>query len=662
MAWARRATKPIPRTGSSESIYQFDDYSLGMNSHTSNDKLPNKSGGPNFWRLAQNARMPVYGEYETRQGVDFHSAAVGETEDDTEISTTGAADQSFNTINRIAQKFTAGATQRLSKVEVRIKNASSAVGTVAIQIYSDSSGAPGTLLAKSTIDSSDVTSSYQYLTARFIEAPTITSAANYWIVLYVQANSTNSYSVSSTTNSTDALTSTDSGNTWSAAAWSINYKQHYATSGEVKGFIRSYKSDGTALTIFAHGTAIYSVNESTGALTTLKSGLSASATHYRFIIVNDIIYYVNGFDGLRKLSGTGFATEAQVSATNYTHIALHKGLLFLVEKDDPNKMVYSNFAEYETFTSTDFIYIPAPKTGDPTTAVVPLNGNLLLFTKNNKYILSGDDNATFVLDEAPDQKGTYTQETTTVDKNFVYYLSNDGVYMSNGSEAKLLSKNNYEEVLKIQNRDTACMEINKGRLYLWYRLESAAENNQCYVWNMNYEDYPVESLDTKAYIRHSMTAFNDDNQLMVGSSLIGQVYWQELESNDYDNLGGDIEWLLQGHYNPYGAPASLKEIRYWNPRFEASSSSYPINYEYAYDLRDNWTTYDTMDVQGAGETYGGGAEFGDGSVYGSTAEFQSQLYVPGEYRRIAIRYKHFAARQPQKFLGHTLAVQTRRMR
>lgn len=661
MPWAKRTSRTVPSTRSREATYEINDYSLGVNSFISNDKFPLKNGSSNMWRLAQDARITTLGEYETRKGVDFHSAAAGETQDQTQTSTTGAADQSFNTVTRLAQPFTAGTSGHLSKVEVRLKNDASATGTVMVELWTDVDSAPGALVARSSIAASAVTSSYAYLTARFYDAPSLTATTTYWIVCYVQTTGTESYEWSSTTTATTAKTSSDSGNSWSATSYALNFRQYYATTGAVKGLHRAYKSDGTKVTLFAHGTTLYSVNDVTGALTAVKTGLSASATHYRFVTVNDIVYYVNGFDGLRKWD---FTTESQVNSTNYTLICEHKGLLFAVRKDDPNRIDFSNFAEYETFTSTDFIYVPSPKTGDPVSALASLNGFLLLWTLNNKFILSGDDNATFSLDEAPDQKGTYTQETVTKDDNFVYYLSDDGVYRSNGSEPQLLSENVYEEVRTLANKSDACIQVNRGRLYLWYKSAGSSFNNRCYVWNLNFTSSSdtIESIDTNAYTTRAVTAFRDNDLLIVASSLIGQVYWQEQEANDYTNLGGDINFELRTHYMTFSSPAVLKEVRYWEPRFGAQSGDYTIAAEYASDLRENWQTYMSVATQGAGSLWGASTTIWGSFTWGSTAEVQSYLYIPGEYRRIAIRYKHYATRQPHSFLGHTLVVQTRRIR
>jgi len=664
MPWAKRTSKTVPNLGVRSEPFEINDYSLGMNSFLGNDKFPLKNGASNMWRLAQNARITTLGEYESRKGFDFHSEAAGSTEDATQTSTTGAADMSFNSVTRYAQKLTTGAGGKLHKVDIRLKNDASATGVPIVEIWTDSAGAPSELLTRSSIAPSAITSSYAYLTARFPDAPTITTTTVYWIVVYVQSTGTGSYKWSSTTTATDALVSADSGDTWSSTSYALNFKQYYSTTGGVKGLVRATKSTGTKVTIFAHGTVLYSVDDSTGALTTIKSGLSSSATQYRFEVVNDIVYYVNGHDGLRKLTGANFATDSQVSSTNYTHIKEHKGLMFLVTKDDPNKVIFSNFADYETFTSTDFIYVPSPKTGDPVTALEPLNGYLIIPTVNSKYILFGDDNATFQLQEAQDQNGTYSQETITADYDYIYYLAKDGVRRSNGSESILLSKNVYNDVIDITNKSGACMAVHKGRLYLWYASAGASGNDSCLVWNLNYgtsEGATVESIDTNAYVSRAQNAFNDD-ALIVASSENGQIHWQELSSNDYTNLGGDIDFELDTHYMTFSSPAVLKAIRYWEPRFGAQSGSYTVSCEYATDLRNNWQTYSSPNLQGSGYVWGDAGTVWGAFTWGTTAELQSQLYVPGEYRRIAIRYKHYATRQPVSFLGHTLVTQTRRIR
>ena len=662
MPTLRRQTSSIPNISSRELWLDLNDYSAGMNDYVSNDKFPVKNDGANMWRLAQDARIITLGEYETRKGFDFHSSAVASTMDDSETSSTGAADQSFNGVTRLAQPFVPVQSGRLNRLDIRLKNDATATGTVLVELWTNVSNAPGVKVARTSIGSSSITSSYAYLEARFPDAPVLAGGVDYWIVVYVQATASGSYKWSSTTANGGAMTSTNSGSTWSAISGvSLNFKQYYTTNSATKGLFRAYKSDGTKVTLFAHGTVLYSVNNVTGALTSVKTGLNANATKYRFVLINDIVYYCNGYDGLRKWD---FTTESQVNSTNYSILAHHIGLLWGVRVDEPTRVDYSNFGDYETFTSTDFLYAIGPKTGDPITGVKSLNGYLILKCLDNTCIVSGDDNATFTVEEAPDQNGTYSQETLTSDANFIYYLSDDGVYRSNGSEAQLLSENIYETIRTLQNKDDCCMVVNKGRLYLWYRSAGSSHNDCCYVWNLNYSSGgrdTIESHDTQAYVSFAFDAFQDDDDLLVASSLIGQVYWQEQASNDYTNLGGDINFALQHHYHTFSTPAALHQVRQLLARFGSQSDDYTVTIQYAYDLRDNWQTLESPGVQGSGTTWGSGALWG-AFTWGRTAEVSYSGYIPGEYKRIAVRYQHYATRQPQKFLGNTMRVQTRRIR
>lgn len=664
MPWAKRQTSPIPSITSPQTTIELNDYSQGLNSFLSNDKFPLKTSGANMWRLAQDARMPVLGEYSTRKALDYYSDAAGETLDRSLTSTVGPGAQSFSETTYLAQKWTAAASGNLSKMQVKLRNISNATGTVIVEHWTDSGGSIGSLVARSSIAGNAITtgSTFVFYTARFASAPAVVSGTSYWIVVYVQLNGSSNYTWSSTSTATTAMVSTDSGTTWSTTSFGLNFQQYYATDGPVLGLYRAYKSDGTKVTLYAHGTSLYTVNDANGALTAIKTGLSSSATAYEFTMFNDVVYYVNGYDGVRKWN---FATESQVMATNYTLITVHKGVLVLGGGADPNAVVYSNFGLPEVFTGTDFVYADVPKNGDPVTALQSLNGNLFIPTRANKLVLSGDDNATFSVDEAPDQKGTYTQKTMTVDKNYMYFLSDDAMYRSNGSESQSMTENIFEEIRTLQNKNDCAVVVNKGRLYLWYASAGSAYNDRCYVWNLNYGSDGrdcIESVDTGAYVARAITASGDDDRLLVGSSRIGQVCWQELDSNDYTNMGGDLNFELRTHYLTFDAPSQYKEIRYWKARFATSSTNNTVTCQYATDLRDNAQDAAYLDVQANGYIWGDPSTIWGQFFWGAESEVEGDLYVPGEYKRIQIRYKHSATRQPVRFLGHTFRVQLRRLR
>lgn len=666
MPWAPRASHKVPAVGSPSQVIETNDYSLGMNTFLGNDAMPFKNGRPNYWRTAQDARITTLGQYETRKGLDFYSAnyntPTGGASITSLISATGAADHNIGLTTWGAQPFTTTGAVRLAQVQILLKNTAGATGTPIVEIWTDNAGVPGTKITRSSANSGLITSTYAaYLMIGFPDSPALSASTKYWIVVYVQLGGSGNYSWRSTTTNTAALTSVDSGATWSTTTFGFNFAAVGADNNPTIGIHQAIKSDGTTKTLYATGTKLEYMDALLSSPVDIKTGLNASATAYRFVTVNDIVYYVNGYDGYRKWD---FTTESQVNATNYSLICQHKGLMFLVDVNDPNKLVFSNFGVYETFTSTDFFEIPAPKTGDPITALISLNGYLLIFTRNNKFILSGDDNSTFRLAEAPDQKGTFTQETATQDQNFVYYLSDDGVYRSNGNESQLMSTNNYQDILNLSGKDRCCVAVNRGRFYLWFPSAGSSRNDSCWVWNLNYDNksQTIESIDTNAYVSRAASGQDLESPLIVGSSVVGTVYWQELPSNDYSNLGGDINFYLQTHYIHFGTPAVLKEVRRWLLRVKAQSGSYAITPMYASDLRPSFQTLGDVPVQGGGYIWGAATTIWGSFTWGTDVEGQTTLVVPGEYRRIAFAYKHYATRQPHSFLGHTFMFETRRMR
>lgn len=633
----------IPKSNARKTEVEVLDFSKGMDTFTSNDTLPNR-----VLRLAQNARIDTTsGEYETRRGVDAYSD-LQTTPDVTFINddtTSLPADHTFSDTTYLAAKLQSVGDQSIYQADLRLKDAASATGDVFAELWSDSGGSPGTVLASTSIAGSTVTGSYGYLSFYFVLPYLAGSGVTLWLVARVQSPATNSYSWSSSepVGLTNAKISTNSGSTWSnLTGKTMNFKVYRLnTPRSVHGLHRAHKSDGTKKTLFTYHTNLAKVDDSDGSVTLIKSNLSGSATATRFVNVNDIVYYVNGVDGIRKWD---FTNESQVDATDASIVVEHKAFLFFNDVSDPNKVFWSNFADYETFTATDFIYVPSPKTGDPVTAMVSLNGALMIFTRNRKYVLYGTDTATFELQEAAGKKGTFTQESVATDKNYAYFVSDDGIYRTNGTVDELISGPIYNDIRDNTNKDIMVLCVNRGRLYVFCPSSSGTYNDVCYVFNLT--TGIVESLDTKTYVSRAVTGYLDDDKMYVGSSVIEQVHIQELPTNDFNSLGGPIDFELRTGFMPFGKPSVPKQLRKWRPRFLAQTGNYTITLQYAVDLIDTATTQTTVSVVASG----------------SVAEVQGDTNVPGSYRRIQLRYRHTGARQPHRLLGHTLVALAKALR
>lgn len=628
---------------------------IGYTNYPSNDTHP-----ANKWRLAQDTRIPELGDWETRKGCDFYSVPIGESSFYSEASTAGASTVAISSQNQHAQLIPSFTGDPISMLKIKVSDPDSSLGVIAVKLYEDDGGSPGALIGSSTVNPIEVSASEVYADVRFIEAPSYTGSV--WAIFDLQDDHTGSFYLSTTTNSSLAYSSTDSGQTWSAESYSLNIEVFTATSGGVKGKpFRSTTTDGTRTTYFAHGSSLYTVDDSDGSTTAVVTGLDASAEVYRYAFVQDQLYYVNGEQKPRYYSAGGSDVEiSDAEAPVASNIIEHKGLIFLMDSADRTRISWSNFADYDEFTSTDFTYVDAPKKSDFLTAFAKL-GNLVIFSRNNKFILYGSSNATFQLGEALGQKGTFTQESVAYDANYAYFASDDGIYRFDGSQDKLISVDILEEYIALINKESIVLELHENRLYVWYTPNGENENTNCFVYNFNLEVW--ESNDTKTFIGGAFARFDTEDLFLQSSNRVGAVYYAERDSNIYNNLGSPLDFELRTSYMSMGKPRQNKEIRQWISTLETGGSGYKIQLGYAVDLIDAPIFQSYLLSTNAPKWDDGISAWDSGISYdGGSRTIDIESSVAGCHKRIQLRTRHNAAYEPVRWLGHTIRSHIMRLR
>lgn len=629
-------------------------YPLGFDSFTANDLADERK-----LRLVTDARLDKLGQYITRKGLDFYTVPVGEASDDSESSATGAADQTVTNSTRFAQKFTAATSGRVTKLTLSAKNDESGTGVLRVDIYDDDSGEPGTLLGSSSIKDTDIGAAYADETAYFVDAPSVTATEDYWIVSYLQDNGTNNYKLESTTNSTDALKSTDSGASWSSQTFSLLFDVFVSTSAKTKGAFRAYKSDSTKKTLIAHSTIVSSVDDADGTLTSIKTGLNSGATNYYFEKVNDTVYYVNGIDSNQKWD---FSTAANMGGSPEVskNIKLHQNKLFFVSASDPNKIFWSNTTEYETFTSTDFIYVPDPKSSHPISGWESFNDVLYIFTEKDKYALYGNDLANFELDKAPGSKGTFSQECIQETRNHLYFCSNDGIYRFNGTSDELISAEITDIYESIADKTKIVTAVDGNRFYVFYPSAGSADNDTALVFNIDHDSWESQDLEQPVARAVNWDETRDSGELVLFSNLVAAGYKFGEASNNYSDAGRPLTYELRTRYQEDSSPQSKKLLRRLYPRFEKETGSHNVSVLVDRDFRDSPTTVSTVDLTTAGAEWGDGWKWGDGTVWGSAQLISPRVSVPGQSQYAQIRYRRTGVNTPVNFINHTLYTKTRR--
>lgn len=650
----RRSQTVIPRVATVKQQTKDYEFIKGWNSNLSNDDVPQDQ-----LRYITDAREVEIGKWQTRLGNDFFSVPIGEAVNAEQTSTTGAADVEIDTdTTRLAKPITATTTGPVTKIEVRIKSFDGTAAFVAA-IFTDDSGEPGEEIFRTTIAPSVITGSYGYVAARSITCPEIENGEDYWVVVFCQDGLTGSYAISSTTAASTALSSADGGITWAALNADLNVKVYTATAGGVKGVNRLKRPNSTKYSFMAHGTNLYSINEVDGSTSSVDSGLHGSSTFCRFAFVNDEMYYVTGLQKPRKYNFTA-ATEVSSAPEIASNIIEHKGLLFYVSALDPTKIYWTNFGAYDTFTSTDFLYVPAPETADDITALFRLNGVMYICTRNNKYQLFGSQTATFQLSNAIGQKGTFTQESVAYDEDFAYIATDDGIFRFNGAEEKNIAEDILNRWTELLDKDNVVLELHGNRLYVFYTPNGAAENSKCFVYNTLYEVW--ESDDTLGYVGHTHSR-DVDNYFLQGSNRVGMVMLGERTTNDWNSMGEPLTFELRTSYYHYETPAQYKRAPVYRPHFETVSGEYAIQVGYATDYSESAQTAD-VDLSSDGPRFDEGHLFDSGVLFGGVQQvnpMDNSPSIPGEWRRLQLRYAHYAAREPVAFEGHVLALETQRL-
>lgn len=637
---------------------QTKDYEFikGYDSNTTNDDVEIDK-----LRYITDAREVQVGKWQTRRGTDRLSIPIGDTVNVQQASTTGAGNFSFSPAIMFAQKVTATSSGALTGISVNVRNTASATGTIVLALFSDSAGTkPNLELFRTTLAASTVTSSYQYLRGYTITCPDIVNGTTYWIVGFVQPGGSNSYQVSTTTAASTAATSTDGGTTWTAQAFAINVKLHTGTAKPTKGCIRIKRPNGTTMTLLAHDTTLYTVNEATGATTAVDTGLDTNATYCRFGFVNDTLYYTQGTTKPRKYDWTT-ASSVTAAPENAYSLLPHKGLMFYLSADDPNKMYYTNFGLYDTFTSTDFLYIPSPKTGDPSKALAKLNGNLYVITRNSKFVLYGSVNGNFQLENAVGQKGTFSQESIAYDEDSIFIASDDGIYRFNGADEVNIAQDVLDWWNGLSLKSNTVLELHNNRLFVYYTPAGGAINSRCKVYNVLYKIW--ESDDTATYVGRTYTRYDNDNYFLLGSNRVGMLMLGEAPSNDYNNLGEPLTWELRTAYNHYDAPAQYKRAAYFRPHFDTVTNIYNVSVGYATDYSDS-PTYNLVALNGTGPRFDQGYLFDNGVRFGTPSQVNptdDTMRISGQWRRLQIRYYHYGAREPVSWDGHVLKIETQRL-
>lgn len=266
----------------------------------------------NFRLYAQQADDRQVGVSNSK-GSGFYLNPLNETKTASQESTVGAGSQVIGvTMNNVLQKFVAPNNNRVTKIELNLANPTSARGSIVVELWSDSLGQPYKKLATTSCENGLISSTASYVAARFVQAPKLVSGDTYWIVLRVQDDGSDGYTVSTTTNTSLAYISNSGAVSPVAQTFSINYKLYTTAENAIRGVHRWNRDNGNNLTVVVIGTTLYYIDEVTHNFVSIKTGLPSGATYYSFTNADNKLFWANSYDPISTWDGTQESTNANL--------------------------------------------------------------------------------------------------------------------------------------------------------------------------------------------------------------------------------------------------------------------------------------------------------------------------------------------------------------
>lgn len=348
-------------------------------------------------------------------------------------------------------------------------------------------------------------------------------------------------------------------------------------------------------------------------------------------------------------------------------IAFHKDRLWGVPAAEKNALVFSenpgnpsdqpaNAQWYRAWLSVSKIYVPRPYNGSPITSLTSFQDNLVITTQDGKYVLSGTDRGNLFLRESTGFKGALSRKGVIADKNYIYFVSNDGIYRWNGSKDDKMS-------ILIQPLFDDCPRKHEISLALWqndvrvYMASRFSTLND--VMALFSQDFNEWMFDTNVYADRALyySDADDDMQLVEFSSQVGAAYYAEV---DFNSLGAPIDFDYRLKYDSRGLPGQKKKYKKYVPLVQAVGRTFPITY--GNDKNFEGTPREKQQVLNVGGAKIGHFKIGDGTkLTGATAFTPKKTSISGYSYYMQFRVRRKAVNNQVAFMGVQFTYKAKRL-
>lgn len=287
-------------------------------------------------------------------------------------------------------------------------------------------------------------------------------------------------------------TSLDGGTTWQTA-----------TNGEeitnVKGTDLTGKSllvkQTLSTTNIANKPTLHELNISIGASPKLEKMLISfdgqpSATplandftsggQFYFDTLLDYSVMVNGIDVPRKYDGTDLTTLGGSPPRGW-YVAAHKNRLWMAVG---SRLYYSDILNIENWPVLNFIDI-SPNDGDKITGLLALGDYLVISKGRTIWLLTGEGASTFGVRRVHSDRGAYAPRSLITMNGALCFVSDDGIYISDFTQAILISERikKFWQTLNLRRINQAASWFDDHKLYVSVPSANSMINDTVIVYD-----------------------------------------------------------------------------------------------------------------------------------------------------------------------------------
>lgn len=283
---------------------------------------------------------------------------------------------------------------------------------------------------------------------------------------------------------------------------------------------------------------------------------------------------------------------------------------------------------YNEWRSTSFFTIPRPFNGSPVVKLCSFQDNLVVFTQDGKYIISGYDEASFNMRQSTGFKGAIARRGVVQDENAIYFVGDAGLFMFNGSSDVRIS----DAITPLIDGCPRITEIDatkyKDEIRFYLASSGSTVNNTCIIYNK-----PLKDIEYDTGIYGDRAIYYDDaddrGQLAVFNSYVGMSYYAEQQV--YHDMGAPIDFEYRFKYDSMGSPMQRKRLKRFYPIFQGVDSTFKVGLAMDKDFADAPKIKEqVLSVNGA---RWGQFKWGDGTLYGGSKSFKPKRQSYSGYAR-----------------------------